>query len=322
MSLGVGPLGRIYVWDTVPQTLQVANVAAAATYAAAGAVTLAAGTSSKSVTRTDGTSVIQLDVPRAVSSTTGTFTAPTFVTANIATAASGAGGSTGSFVVSTTPLVGLAVGMTITVTGTNSGTSGLAAGTYLVSATNGTTTFTLTTTAGAAITTTASGTNTGLTFAGTLTAVNVTVSGYDYYGQAMTSTFATSASSATSTNSLKAFYQVSSISVAAANGGNSTNGGQLSFGTSDTLGIPVRVFDAGYVVRVGWNNTLAANAGTFTAADLTNPATATTGDVRGTFLPAGTATNGSRRLVMAIAVPGIAVGPNATRQGALGVTQV
>ena len=53
---------------------------------------------------------------------------------------------------------------------------------------------------------------------------------------------------------------------------------------------------------------------------MTNPATSTTGDVRGTYIPSS-ATNGSRRLVMAIAMPGIAVGPNSTRTGALGVTQ-
>jgi hypothetical protein len=88
-----------------------------------------------------------------------------FATANISTAAAGAGGNAGAFVVSTTAFIGLQVNSAIVVTGTNSGTSGLAAGTYLVSATNGTTTFTLTTTTGAAIVTTASGTNTGLTFA-------------------------------------------------------------------------------------------------------------------------------------------------------------
>jgi hypothetical protein len=49
-------------------------------------------------------------------------------------------------------------------------------------------------------------------------------------------------------------------------------------------------------------------------------ATTSTGDVRGTFTPT-TASDGIKRLVMTIALPGIAVGPNATRVGALGVTQ-
>ena len=67
MSLGVGPLGRVYVWDTIPQTLQAANIAASQTPAAAGNLTLTAGTSAISVTRSNGSTAIQLDVPRAVS---------------------------------------------------------------------------------------------------------------------------------------------------------------------------------------------------------------------------------------------------------------
>jgi len=76
MSLGVGPLGRIYVWDTVPQALVANNIAASQTPVAAGAVTLTAGTSVKSVVTNNGT-VLQLDVPRAVSVTTATAAAAT-----------------------------------------------------------------------------------------------------------------------------------------------------------------------------------------------------------------------------------------------------
>jgi hypothetical protein len=94
----------------------------------------------------------------------------------------------------------------------------------------------------------------------------------------------------------------------------------VTIGTSDILGLPLRAIDAGYVVKVGWNNTLAQDAGTFVIADMTNPATSTTGDVRGTYKPS-TACDGIKRLVMTIAVPAIGAGPNATRVGALGVTQ-
>jgi hypothetical protein len=218
MEVGVGPLGREYVWDIISQTLQAANIAASQTPAAAGSLTLTAGTSAKSVVRTDGTTVIQLDVARAVS-----------------------------------------------VTQVTAGTSR-----------------------------------------------NFTVSGYDYYGQAMTEIIASTAGSTVSGN--KAFYQIASIAVS---GGTTT---AVTVGTTDKLGLPLRVFDAGYVVRVGWNNTLANDTGTFTAADMTNPATSTTGDVRGTYLPSS-ASNGIKRLVVVIALPGIATGPNATRTGALGVTQ-
>jgi hypothetical protein len=79
------------------------------------------------------------------------------------------------------------------------------------------------------------------------------------------------------------------------------------------------VFNVAYIASVKSNNTLAQDAGTFVAAD-TATATTTTGDVRGTYVPA-TASDGTVRTVMGILLPGIAVGPNATRVGALGVTQ-
>jgi hypothetical protein len=216
MEVGIGPLGREYVWDVIPQTLQTANIAASQTAAAAGNLVLTAGTSAKSVIRTDGTTVIQLDTPRAVQ-VNGSTTARAF-----------------------------------------------------------------------------------------------TVSGYDYYGQAMTEVITvTVAGTAVSGN--KAFYQISSVSIA----GSAT---AVVVGTTDKIGLPFRVFDAGYMVRVGWNNTLANDAGTFVAADMTTPATSATGDVRGTYIPS-TASNGIKRLVVVIGLPSIAAGPNATRAGALGVTQ-
>jgi hypothetical protein len=218
MDLGVGPLGRIYVWDVIPQTLNTAAIAASQTPAAAGALTLTAGASTKSVVRSDGTTVIQLDCARAVS---------------VTLAASG------------TPRA-------------------------------------------------------------------YTVSGYDYYGQPMTEQI-TSVANAT-TPGKKAFYQI--VSVVGAGGG---SGQALTVGTTDVIGLPIRVVDAGYVASVGWANTLARDAGTFAAA-VTTAATATTGDVRGTYVPS-TATNGSSRIIMSIACNAIMVGPNATRVGALGVTQ-
>lgn len=219
MPKGVGPLGRIYVWDTVPATLQAANIAASQTPAAAGALTLTAGTSATRGVRNDGVVVIQLDVPRAVS---------IFLT-----------------------------------------------------------------TAG--------------------TARTYTVAGYDYYGLPMTETITTVANSTVSGN--KAFYQIASVTGA---GGGS--GQPVTVGTTDKLGLPLRVTDRGYVARAGWNNTLAEDAGTLTVAVTTDPATASTGDVRGTYTPSS-ATDGTKRLVMGILLPALAAGPNATRAGALGVTQ-
>ena len=215
MDLGVGPLGRIYVWDVVPQAAVTNNIAASQTAAAAGAVTLTAGTSVKSVVRNDGVTVLQLDLPRAVKVNCST------------------------------------------------------------------------------------------------TARAFTVSGYDYYGQAMSEVI-TVVTAATAVTGLKAFYQITGVTIA----GSAT---AVVVGTSDVLGLPVRVFNFSYIASVKSNNTLAQDTGTFVAA-ATQTATTTTGDVRGTYTPA-TASDGIVRTTMGILLPAIAVGPNATRVGALGVTQ-
>ena len=218
MDLGVGPLGRIYVWDIVPQALIANNIATAQTTSSS--ITLTAGTSVKSVTTAGGVTVLQLDCPRAVSIVSGT---------------------------------------------------------------------------------------------GTLTNRNVTISGYDYYGQAMSEVIATGTVQSTTVAGKKAFFQITSASISGA------LGATIAVGTTDVLGLPVRVFNVSYVASVKSNNTLAQDAGTFVAAD-TATATTTTGDVRGTYAPA-TASNGIVRTTMGILLPAIAVGPNATRVGALGVTQ-
>ena len=215
MDLGIGPIGRVYIWDIIPQAAVTNNIAVSQTASAAGAVTLTAGTSVRSVINASGSTVLQLDLPRAVKVNCST------------------------------------------------------------------------------------------------TARAFTVSGYDYYGQAMTETITVSVAG-TAVTGKKAFFQISGVTIA----GSAT---VVLVGTSDVLGIPVRVFNTAYVASVKSNNALAQDAGTFVAAD-TATATATTGDVRGTYVPA-TASDGIVRTVMTIALPAIAVGPNATRVGALGVTQ-
>jgi hypothetical protein len=183
--------------------------------------------------------------------------------------------------------------------------------TYILTAVTATTA-TLTTTAGAAVVTTA-GTTTGLTFTLGVAPVTLTVTGFDVYGQAMSEAITSSAAVSTAVNGLKAFYLITSVTVSGA------TGTALTVGTTNVLGIPVRVANVAYVASVKSNNALAQDGGNFTAAD-TNTATTTTGDVRGTYTPV-TASNGIVRTVMGILLPGIAVGPNATRIGALGVNQ-
>jgi hypothetical protein len=146
---------------------------------------------------------------------------------------------------------------------------------------------------------------------GSTTARAFTVSGYDYYNQPMTEVI-TVVTPGTAVFGKKAFYQVSSVSIA----GSAT---AVVVGTTDVIGIPVRVVDAGYVISVGFGNILARDAGTFVAA-ATATATSSTGDVRGTYTPSAS-NDGIKRFVMTIGLPAIAVGPNATRIGALGVTQ-
>ena len=67
MNTGVGPLGRVYVWDVVPLTLQVAGLAASANPGSGASFTLAAGTGVTARTRSDGTTIeYVLDCPRCV----------------------------------------------------------------------------------------------------------------------------------------------------------------------------------------------------------------------------------------------------------------
>lgn len=219
MDRGIGPMGRVYIFDVVPLVLQTSGLATAQAVAGAGNLTLTAGTGVTTETAADGTTLYVLDTPRGVS---------------------------------------------------------------IDSANVGDTTQT------------------------------ATFYGYDQYGQAMSEAIALNGT--TQVNGQKAFKKVYRIAISAACAGN------INAGFTDVLGLPVRVTNVAYVLSVKWDSTLAADAGTFAAADTTSPATTTTNDVRGTYVPSS-ATGGSKRLVMAIAVPAIGCGPDATRVGALGVTQ-
>ena len=220
MSQGVGPMGRVYIYDIVPLTLQAAGLASSQNPGSGAAFTLVAGTGVTSRTRSDGTIEYVLDVPRAVS---------------------------------------------ITATGANSAV--------------------------------------------------YRVEGYDAFGQFTSQLLAAPSTSTVTT--LKTFKTVTRVINTNATAG--TNG--LTVGYRDVFGMPVRLINAGYVVSAKWNNVLADDAGTFVAAVTTDPATVSTGDVRGTFVPSSAA-DGSKRLVMCLAIPAIGSGPQATRIGAFGVSQV
>jgi len=143
------------------------------------------------------------------------------------------------------------------------------------------------------------------------TAVTVTLTGTDYYGQTQTQRL--TLNGVTTVVSTKTFKTITQAAVSA------VMVGTLSIGTANVFGLPYAVTNAGYLLRTGWDNVVSDNAGTFVAADTTSPATATTGDVRGTYAQSGNAANGSRRLVIAIGMTAIQAGPNATQTAAIGV---
>jgi hypothetical protein len=77
MDLGFGPMGRVYLLDETPATVTTAAVLAAqtptgaTTYSGTSLAAASATAGTTRVTRSDGTIVIQLDYPRAVSLTVG-----------------------------------------------------------------------------------------------------------------------------------------------------------------------------------------------------------------------------------------------------------
>jgi hypothetical protein len=220
MELGVGPMGRIYVFDSVPLTKQTTGLAAAQAVAGAGNLTLTAGTGITTTTDLSGVTRLVLDCARCVD---------------------------------------------------------------VVSANAGDTTQT------------------------------ATVYGYDIYGQAMSQVVTLNGTTRVPTT--KAFKQVYRIAISAATAGN------ISAGTTDTIGLPYRLTDLGYVTNVMFNQTaITINSTNIKVADQTSPATTATNDVRGTV--AVSTSDGTKRLVMGILLPALAAGPAATRVGAVGVTQV
>jgi hypothetical protein len=218
ISVGVGPLGRIYSYDIVPVTLGTALLAALQTLAGAGNFVLAAG-AGVTTRVVNGVTRFVLDVPRSVT----------------------------------------------------------------------------------------------LTSAANMSAVTMTVNGFDVYGQAMTQTIA--GPNANTVSTLKAFKEIVSV---AANGAVAST---VSIGIGDVFGLPFRLLDINHIISVKWASALAQDASTVVAAVTTSPSTAALGDVRGTVAPSS-ASNGARRLTVNLFIPGIGSGPNASRVGAYGVTQV
>lgn len=135
------------------------------------------------------------------------------------------------------------------------------------------------------------------------TTQTATVTGFDIYGQPMTETIAFNG--AATVSGKKAFAKVTRVAISAALAGNG------SAGTTDIIGLPYDAPSRNHALTA-WDGAF-VTTGTFVAADGAT-ATATTGDVRGTYVPP-TATNAARRLTVWLFIL------TATRADAYGVTQ-
>lgn len=132
-----------------------------------------------------------------------------------------------------------------------------------------------------------------VTHSSSVVAMTIVLTGEDQYGERMVETLSiTAGDTSKSATGAKAFARLHSIAITSAGNAQSNT---LNIGTGAALGLPVRV-DANNLIAA--RTAGAADTGTLTAADTTDP-TATTGDVRGTFTPSGTlnGTNSVKALV-------------------------
>jgi len=227
----------------------------------------------------------------------------------------------------------ISIGMTVTGTGVNTGTTIVnqltgpagGAGTYTVQGddTASSTTMTAQATGTTALAQPFGQSNTislwnpqamvsravSVTGSASATGGNITISGYDIYGVPMSEVIAAPAS-ATTVNGKKAFKYISSVVPAF------TDAHNYSIGTTDIYGFPLRSDNFGDV-SINYNATgITANTG-YTAAVTTSPATTSTGDVRGTYA-LQSAADASKRLVVRQFITPANIG---SITGLFGVTQ-
>ena len=148
--------------------------------------------------------------------------------------------------------------------------------------------------------------------AANLSAQTLTIVGYDRFWKKLSQTI--TAPNATTVQTTKAFKYIESVTSSGA------IASAIVVGIGTYVSIPFRLTDLGYVTNLMYNQTaITINSTNVKVADTTDPATTSTTDVRG--LVSLGQTDGTKRLVMGMLLPALAVGPNATRIGALGVTQ-
>jgi hypothetical protein len=319
MDLGFGPMGRVYLYDVTPSVGTVAAVLTAKTPTGAitysgtqlAAASATAGTSQ--VVRTDGTTVVQLDYPRAVAVTTA------------------AGSPTNSV---------------ITITGYdyygNVMTEIIQSGTVASTQTVGRKAFfQVFSVAFSAATTVAVSVDTNSALG-----LPARISDASY----VLTNKASGALAADAGTFVQAFYgNTTNYSNQAITNFTAATPGVVTVAYSPASGTPVQFTGAlGTLTGVSLNTTyiwtnlsattgrLSTNqttylAGTFVATGGTTitsgltlvpqfVSSAITPDIRGTYTPAATL-NGKLRLVLTLGLTGIQVGPNATATGLLGIAQ-
>lgn len=126
---------------------------------------------------------------------------------------------------------------------------------------------------------------------GNLSSLTFTIYGWDRAGKRVVSQ---SAGPNNSTVTFpKAFFVVERVKVSG------TIGTAVEIGTSDRFGLPMVVRQAAEIAHVGWSTTLARDTGTLVVGATTSPATATSLDPRGTYVPSS-ASDGTKRLCIVI----------------------
>jgi hypothetical protein len=114
----------------------------------------------------------------------------------------------------------------------------------------------------------------------------ITVRGFDVHAQAMSETLNVNTTVASTYYGKKAFKYIASVTP------NYTDAtGSYALGVSDVFGFPIKM-DRYEYLNYSWSGTNNINKTGYVAPDLTNPATATTGDVRGTLQASATGPSG------------------------------
>lgn len=150
-----------------------------------------------------------------------------------------------------------------------------------------------------------------VTSAGNDSGATLAILGWDIYGYVVHETLTlANIGVATSKKALKAIHSLTPAGT--------LSGANVSVGQSDVYGLPIQCRRAS-MLSGAWNNISLLGVGTFTTAD-TAVATATTGDVRGTYTVAS-ASDGTKRLTLFVAADYGLLQSQGTPRGLWGRTQ-